>query len=279
MKENERLNQIVKNALAEDIGENGDVTTLLSISPKARSTADFLVKTEGVIAGLDIARVTFETYDPSLEFDLLIPDGHEVKRGDVAARVSGKTRSLLTAERVALNFLQRMSGIATLTRQYVKAIQPYPTIILDTRKTAPGLRALDKLAVKLGGGQNHRYNLSDAILIKDNHLASVRSLTQTLTRVFAGNSLNLPVEVEVENLDELRQALVFPVNRILLDNMSLDQMRKAVIIVANQVPLEASGNVNLANVKDIAATGVSHISIGALTHSVKVLDISLEIHD
>ncbi len=279
MKENERINQIVKNALAEDLGENGDVTTLLSISPEAKSTADFLVKTEGVIAGLDIVRITFEIFDSNLKFDLLVPDGSDVRSGDVAAVVSGKTRSLLTAERVALNFLQRMSGIATLTRQFVKAVQPYPAVILDTRKTVPGLRTLDRIAVRLGGGQNHRFNLSDAILIKDNHLAAVGTVTETLARVFTHNSLNLPVEVEIKNLNELHEAVFFPVNRILLDNMDLDQMREAVKIVAGRIPLEASGNVSLETIKDIAATGVTHISIGALTHSVKALDISLEIHD
>lgn len=279
MKETERINQIVRNALAEDLGENGDVTTLLAVSQKDEAIADFLVKTEGIIAGLDIARITFETFDSNLKFDLLIPDGEQVRSGDIAALISGKTRSLLTAERVALNFLQRMSGIATLTRQFVKAVQPYPVVILDTRKTVPGLRALDRIAVRLGGGQNHRFNLSDAILIKDNHIAAVGTVSETLARVFTHNSLNLPVEVEVKDLIELRQALSFPVNRILLDNMSLDQMREAVNVVAGRFPLEASGNVNLNTVRDIAATGVTHISIGALTHSVKALDISLEIHD
>lgn len=271
--------EIIRNALSEDLGKNGDITSLLTLSPDSVSVGDFLVKAEGVIAGLEIARLTFELLDPEIQFEILAADGTQVTVDQVVAEVSGRTKSLLSGERVALNFLQRMSGIATLTRQFVKAVSPYSTIILDTRKTAPGLRTLDKLAVKLGGGQNHRHNLSDAILVKDNHIAAVGTVSQTLARIFAGNSLNLPVEVEVKNLNELSEALTFPVDRILLDNMSLDQMREAVGIVAGRVPLEASGNVNLSRVKDIAATGVSHISIGALTHSVKALDISLEIHD
>lgn len=275
----QEIQKIIKNALAEDLGAEGDVTSLLSLSPDTTAASDFLVKTEGVIAGLEIARLTFEQLDPEIQFEILTADGSEVNAGQIVAKAFGRTRSLLSAERVALNFLQRMSGIATLTRQFVKAVAPYPTIILDTRKTVPGLRTLDKLAVRLGGGQNHRYNLCDAILIKDNHIAAVGTVTDTLTRVLTGNILDLPVEVEVRNLDELLEALAFSVNRILLDNMSLDQMREAVKIVAGRVDLEASGNVNLQTVKDIAATGVSHISIGALTHSVRALDISLEIHD
>jgi len=277
MVENERIRQIVKGALAEDIGINGDVTTDLCIPDWAESTAEFLVKSEGIVAGLNIARITFETFDPNIEFKLLIPDGTEVKKGDIPATVFGKTRSMLIAERVALNFLQRMSGIATLTHQFVKAVEPFSTIILDTRKTAPGLRPLDRIAVSAGGGQNHRYSLSDAILIKDNHIAAVGTVGATLEKILTANSLNLPVEVEVKNIEELTEALKFPVNRILLDNMSLETMREAVSITNGRVSLEASGNVNLQTVKNIAETGVTHISVGALTHSVKVMDISLEI--
>ncbi|QQG42124.1 MAG: carboxylating nicotinate-nucleotide diphosphorylase [Candidatus Woesebacteria bacterium] len=277
MIENEKIVQIVKGALAEDVGINGDVTTNLSIPEEARSTAELLVKSEGVIAGLNIARITFETFDPDIQFEHIIPDGTEVKKGDIPATIFGKTRSILTAERVALNFLQRMSGIATLTHQFVKAVEPYETIILDTRKTAPGLRLMDRIAVKAGGGQNHRYNLSDAILIKDNHIAAVGTIGATLEKVLTANSLNLPVEVEVKNIEELTEALKFPVNRILLDNMSLEKMREAVSITNGRVPLEASGNVNLQTVRSIAATGVTHISVGALTHSVKAMDVSLEI--
>ena len=277
MVENERIRQIVKGALAEDIGINGDVTTDLCIPDWAESTAEFLVKSEGIVAGLNIARITFETFDPNIEFKLLIPDGTEVKKGDIPATVFGKTRSMLIAERVALNFLQRMSGIATLTHQFVKAVEPFSTIILDTRKTAPGLRPLDRIAVSAGGGQNHRYSLSDAILIKDNHIAAVGTVGATLEKILTANSLNLPVEGEVKNIEELTEALKFPVNRILLDNMSLETMREAVSITNGRVSLEASGNVNLQTVKNIAETGVTHISVGALTHSVKVMDISLEI--
>lgn len=273
------IQKVIENALLEDIGPNGDVTSGLSLSPDAKSVGDFLTKNEGVIAGLEIARLVFDLLDPTIEFETLATDGSDIKSGQVVAVVGGRTRSLLAGERIALNFIQRMSGIATLTRQFVRTVAPYSTVILDTRKTAPGLRAIDKLAVKLGGGQNHRFSLSDAILIKDNHIAAVGTVSQTLARVLNHNHLNLPVEVEVKNLDELREALAFPVNRILLDNMSLDQMRAAVQITSGKVPLEASGNVTLQTVADIAATGVTHISIGALTHSVKALDISLEIHD
>lgn len=279
MIENEKYRQIVRTALAEDINELGDVTTNLTIPPEAESVADFLVKTGGVIAGLEIARITFEELDPNIKFNVFMEDGSEVKKGDIPASISGKTRKILLGERVALNFLQRMSGIATLTHRFVKEVEPYPTIILDTRKTVPGLRILDKRAVELGGGRNHRYNLSDAILIKDNHIAALGGIPETLENVLRGNVFNLPVEVEVKNIQELLEALKFPVARILLDNMDLGRMREAVRLTAGRVPLEASGNVDLQTVRQIAETGVTHISIGALTHSVKALDVSLEIRN
>ncbi len=277
MIEHEQIQTLVKNALAEDVGENGDVTSILTISEHARSAAEVLVKKEGVIAGLEVAKITFETVDPDVIFEFNKKDGEDVNSGEVAATLFGKTRSLLTAERVALNFLQRMSGIATLTRQFVKAVEPLPVAILDTRKTAPGLRPIDRIAVNLGGGVNHRYNLSSAILIKDNHIEAGGGVSETLEKVFTGNSLGLSVEVEVKNLAELSEALKFPVSRILLDNMDLATMKESVSLTAGRVPLEASGNVNLQTVRKIAETGVTHISIGALTHSVKALDISLEI--
>lgn len=277
MIEQEQIRQIVKNALAEDVTEVGDITSLLTIPESARSAADFLVKTGGVIAGLAVARITFEEVDPEIKFKTLIADGSRVAKGDIPARVIGSTRSILKGERVALNFLQRMSGIATVTRQYVKEVESLGTTILDTRKTVPGLRLLDKMAVRLGGGTNHRFSLSDAILIKDNHIEAVGGMSETLEHVFKNNTLNLPVEIEVKNLGELSQALRFPVARILLDNMSMGVMREAVKMTAGKVPLEASGNVNLTTVKRIAETGVTHVSIGALTHSVKALDISLEL--
>ncbi len=273
------IEQIIKAAIDEDLGSSGDITSLLSISPKAVTAGEFVIKQEGVIAGLDIARLTFEQIDPEVMFEILMADGNEVCKGEIVARVLGRTQSLLASERVALNFLQRMSGIATMTRQYVKIIEPYDCEILDTRKTAPGLRLMDRQAVKIGGGSNHRFNLSDAILIKDNHIAATGSVSKTLEKVFTNNQQNLPVEVEVKNLEELLEALEFPVNRILLDNMSCPEMAEAVKIVGGRVALEASGNVNLLTVREIAATGVTHISIGALTHSVKALDISLEIYE
>jgi nicotinate-nucleotide pyrophosphorylase (carboxylating) len=207
-----------------------------------------------------------------------LADGDPVEPGQLLATVAGPGRALLSGERTALNLLQRMSGIATLTRQYVDLVGGTRAVILDTRKTAPGLRALDKWAVRLGGGQNHRCGLYDMVLIKDNHIAAVGgSLTAAVRRVRACDPRQRAIEVEVTNPDELREALALEVNRIMLDNMSLSEMRAAVQITAGRVPLEASGNVSLENVAAVAATGVDYISVGALTHSVRALDISLEI--
>jgi nicotinate-nucleotide pyrophosphorylase (carboxylating) len=204
-------------------------------------------------------------------------DGDGVARGQVFATIHGPCRALLTGERVALNFLQRMSGIATLTRRFVEAVEGTRAVILDTRKTAPGLRLLDKWAVRLGGGQNHRIGLYDMALIKDNHIAAVGSITEAVKRVRALDERHRPIEVEVTSLEQLREALPLDVDRILLDNMSLDQMREAVRAANGKTPLEASGNVTLDNVAQVAATGVDFISVGALTHSVKALDISLDL--
>jgi nicotinate-nucleotide pyrophosphorylase (carboxylating) len=270
------LDAIVRLALAEDLGD-GDVTTLNTIPPDAAYAGDFLVKAPGVIAGLQVAQRVFVLLDRSVELHILAGDGDRVDRGDIVGVVTGPGRAILSGERVALNLLQRMSGIATATRRYVDAVAGTRAVILDTRKTAPGLRVLDKWAVRLGGGQNHRIGLYDMALIKDNHIAAVGSITEAVRRVREGDQRHRPIEVEVTNLDQLREALASAIDRILLDNMSHEMMRAAVEIAAGKIPLEASGNVTLDTVAAIAVTGVDFISVGALTHSVKALDVSLDL--
>jgi len=273
---NEDLYSIIQRALKEDIGD-GDVTTLCTIPPEAMLKGQFIAKEAGVIAGLEVAHLTFALLDERVHFTPFIADGDQVRVGQVFAEVNGPGRALLSGERVALNFLQRMSGIATLTRRFVEAVSGTSAVILDTRKTAPGLRLLDKWAVRLGGGQNHRFGLYDMVLIKDNHIAAVGSISETVARVRAYDARKRAIEVEVTTLDELREALTLKVDRILLDNMSLAEMREAVRLTGGRMPLEASGNVTLENVAAIAATGVDYISIGMLTHSVRALDISLSL--
>lgn len=289
------IDSIIANALAEDIGD-GDVTTLNTIPADAVLRGVFLAKEDGIVAGLEVVRRVFQQVDPAVEVEFTVADGERVEPRQVFGVIRGPGRALLTGERVALNFLQRMSGIATLTRRYVDAVAGTRAVILDTRKTAPGLRLLDKWAVRLGGGQNHRFGLYDMAMIKDNHIAAVGGITEAVRRVRAGDPRGRPIEVEVTTLEQLREALELPIDRILLDNMSLEQMREAVQIAAGRtpperttspsedwqswsgrIPLEASGNVNLDTVAAIAATGVDFISSGALTHSVRALDISLDI--
>ncbi|MFZ2489280.1 MAG: carboxylating nicotinate-nucleotide diphosphorylase [Anaerolineae bacterium] len=271
-----QVDAIIANALAEDIGD-GDVTTLNTIPADATLHGVFLAKETGIVAGLEVVRRVFQQVDPRVQVVFSVRDGNAVTRGQIIGEISGPGRALLTGERVALNLLQRMSGIATLTRRYVDAVAGTRAVILDTRKTAPGLRVLDKWAVRLGGGMNHRIGLYDMAMLKDNHIAAVGSITEAVRRVRAGDDRHRPIEVEVTTLTQLREALTLPIDRILLDNMSLEMMREAVEIAAGHIPLEASGNVNLQTVAAIAATGVDFISSGALTHSVKALDISLDI--
>lgn len=268
--------EAIRRALEEDIGA-GDVTTLCTIPAEARSSGCFLLKEGGVIAGLEVAREVYARLDPGIELEVLFPDGSGLEAGTVFARVQGPCQALLTGERTALNFMQRMSGIATQTRRFVQRVAHTKARILDTRKTAPGLRALDKWAVRLGGGVNHRYGLWDEVLIKDNHVAAVGSLREAVRRVREGDPRRRPIVVEVRTLEELREALELGVSRVLLDNMTLEQLRQAVGITAGRVPLEASGNVTLENVAQVAETGVDFISVGALTHSVQALDISLDL--
>ena len=270
--------QIIRRALDEDIGP-GDVTSQWTLPAELELEGKLLAKADGVVAGLAVAAAVFHLVDERVRFISLCQDGQRVRAGDVLAVVQGPARAVLGAERTALNFLQRMSGIATAARRYVDAVAGTRAVILDTRKTAPGLRVLDKWAVRLGGGQNHRFGLFDMVLIKDNHIAAAGGITQAVARVRAHNQAGLPVEVEVKSLAELEETLAIqpPLDRIMLDNMDLETMRRAVEMTAGRVPLEASGGVSLERVRAIAETGVDYISVGALTHSVTALDISLEV--
>lgn len=272
------IQRIIRQALAEDIGP-GDVTSAWTLPPALHLYGKMIAKAPGVVAGLEVARMVFQAVDERVDFQSRVADGSPVSHGDVLATVKGPGRSILSAERVALNFLQRMSGIATLTHRYVQAVCGTQAVILDTRKTAPGLRILDKMAVRLGGGQNHRFGLYDMVLIKDNHIAAAGSITAAVEAVRSHNRKGLPVEVEVKDLDELREALDLGVERILLDNMNPEQMRQAVALTAGRAKLEASGGITLDNVAAIARTGVDYISVGALTHSVQALDISLDVEE
>ena len=268
------ISDYVKRALEEDIGP-GDVTTDTIVPAGASLRGRIVAKQDGVVAGLEIAREVMLALSDRITFVAKTSDGSRVTRGTVLAEVEGPARALLTGERTALNFLGRMSGIATLTRQFVDAVSSTKATILDTRKTAPGLRLTDKLAVQLGGGQNHRTGLFDMVLIKDNHIDFAGSITAAVERVRASQT-KLEIEVETRSLDDVREALRLGVQRILLDNMSLETMREAVALCEGRAKLEASGNVTLANVLEVAGTGVDYISVGALTHSARVFDVSLE---
>lgn len=284
----QQVQPVVERALAEDSGGvdsgdsdsgDGDVTSLATIADGTPGSGRFLAKASGVIAGLDVAALTYRLVDESCQFCACVEAGSRVEAGTVVATAAGPARALLTAERVALNFLQRMSGIATITRRYVDAVAGTNAVILDTRKTAPGLRLLDKRAVALGGGQNHRFGLFDMVLIKDNHIAAAGGITPAVERVRAFDQKQRPIEVEVTNLAQLEEALALNVDRIMLDNMTNEQMAEAVRITAGRTPLEASGGVSLEAVAAVAATGVDFISVGALTHSVTALDISFDLKE
>jgi len=264
----------IRGALTEDIG-SGDVTTDSIVPAQAGMRGQIIAKQAGVIAGLDIAQAVYQTLDAQVDFQPQAAEGAWVENRAVLALVSGQTRSLLTAERTAMNFLGRMSGIATLTRQFVQAVAGTRAVILDTRKTAPGLRAVDKLAVRRGGGQNHRIGLYDMILIKDNHIDYAGSISEAVRRAREADR-GLQVEVEARTLEHVREALELQVERILLDNMTPEMMVEAVQLTAGRAKLEASGNVTLETVRRIAETGVDYISVGALTHSARVFDISFD---
>jgi nicotinate-nucleotide pyrophosphorylase (carboxylating) len=268
------LERIVHAALAEDVGA-GDVTTDATVAPDSVGSAELLAKEPGAICGLRVAEAVFRALDPDIRFEALVSDGDVVEAHAVVARVTGSQRAILTGERVALNFLGRLSGIATLTRRYVHAIDGTGAVVLDTRKTTPGLRALEKHAVSVGGGHNHRFGLDDAVLIKDNHIRAAGSLSAAVELVRA--STDLPVEVECDGIDQVAEALELDVDAILLDNMTLAELREAVALTGGRARLEASGGVNLDTIRAIAETGVDEISVGALTHSARSLDVSLEL--
>jgi nicotinate-nucleotide pyrophosphorylase (carboxylating) len=275
-----QIEGIIERALAEDLGK-GDVTTEVLIARDQRGTGFIVAKKEGILAGINVARQVFHRVDAQLKVEILLEDGARVKPGSKVAKVSGSIASILKAERVALNFLQRLSGIASETNRYVAAVEGLPVRIMDTRKTTPGLRSLEKHAVKAGGGENHRMSLGDGILIKDNHLAALRSRGLDIKEIIAKARQNtpqqLPVEVEVETVSEALEAVEAGADIIMLDNMSLEDMRKAVKSIHGRALVEASGGITLDNVRAVAETSVDFISIGALTHSARALDISLEL--
>ncbi len=275
----EQIDAIVDLALAEDLGQ-GDVTSEMLIPPELTGRATIAAKAAGILAGIEIAAKVFLRVDPAIEFSTVSKDGTVVRPGDKIAAVGGKVLSILKAERTALNFLQRLSGVASLTAKYVAETHGLETYIADTRKTTPGLRVLEKHAVSMGGGTNHRLHLGDGILIKDNHLAALRATGLSLKDIVARARKNAPrglkVEVEVTSIAEAKEATEAGADIIMLDNMSPDEMRQVVKSLKGKVKIEASGGINLANVRQAALTGVDFISIGALTHSPPALDISLE---
>ncbi|MGE5531315.1 MAG: carboxylating nicotinate-nucleotide diphosphorylase [Bacteroidota bacterium] len=270
------VSDLVARALAEDIG-HGDITTQLTIPADRMGRAVFLAKQAGVLSGLYVAEECFRQVDPSVQFETRKAEGEAFEVGDTLAVATGRAASLLGAERVSLNFLQRLCGIATLTREFVNRISDTPARIVDTRKTTPGLRLLEKAAVRAGGGNNHRFALYDGILLKDNHIAVAGGVSEAVAAARAGAPHTLKIEVEVTNLQELEEALASGADIVLLDNMSLEQLRQAVALGSGRVVLEASGGVNLDTVAEIAQTGVNLISVGALTHSASAIDISLQI--
>ena len=271
------IESAVAAALAEDLGLAGDITTDSVIAPEMTASGVFAARKPGTIAGLDLTAAAFRQLDPTTQLDIFVPDGSSVEAGAVVARVSGSARALLTGERVALNFLGRLSGIATLTRRYVDAVAGTRAHIVDTRKTTPGLRAFEKYAVRAGGGMNHRIGLFDAVLIKDNHIAVAGGIGQAIAAARARAGHMVKIEIEVDTLDQLREALQHRIDAVLLDNMTPAQLAEAVREVDGRVITEASGGVNLETVRAIAEAGVDLISIGALTHSAPVLDLGLDV--
>jgi len=270
------VEQAVATALEEDLGGVGDITTNAIIPPDAQGDASIIVRKPGVIAGLDLAAASFKSLDPDVRFTRIVEDGSKVEAGATIARIAGKTRALLTGERTALNFFGRLSGIATLTAGYVAAVEGTHAKIVETRKTTPGLRVLEKYAVRCGGGTNHRFGLYDAVLVKDNHIAAAGGLAEALNAVRTAVGHLVKIEVEVDTLDQLENVLRFPIDAVLLDNMDAGTLKRAIALVKGRVITEASGGVTLESVREIAKTGVDLISVGALTHSARSLDSSLE---
>lgn len=279
---NELEDRLIDLAFAEDIGD-GDHTTLCCIPEDAMGKSHLLIKEDGILAGVEIAKRVFAKFDPIMQVEVLINDGTPVKKGDIAMVVTAKVRSLLQTERLMLNIMQRMSGIATMTNKYVERLKGTKTHVLDTRKTTPGLRMLEKQAVKIGGGMNHRIGLFDMILLKDNHIDFCGGITNAITRCheyLKEKGLDLKIEIEVRNFDELAEAMnCGGINRIMLDNFSVADTKKAVDIVGGKFETESSGGITFDTIRDYAECGVDFISVGALTHSVKGLDMSFKACD
>ncbi len=273
------IDDLIKLAFAEDIGD-GDHTTLCCIPATEMGKSQLIIKEDGVLAGVEMARRVFKAFDPELKMTVFIEDGAEVKKGDIAFVVEGKVQSLLQTERLMLNIMQRMSGIATTTRKYVKRLEGTKTHVLDTRKTTPGMRMIEKEAVRIGGGMNHRIGLFDMILLKDNHVDFAGGISKAITRAqeyLKEKGKNLKIEIEVRNFDELEEALqTGGIDRIMLDNFSIENTKEAVRRVAGRVELESSGGITFDTLRDYAECGVDYISVGALTHSVKSLDMSFK---
>ena len=276
---NELEDRLIDLSFAEDIGD-GDHTTLCCIPDTAMGKSHLLIKEDGILAGVEVAKRVFARFDPTMQVEVLINDGAHVKKGDIAMVVTGKVRSLLQTERLMLNIMQRMSGIATMTAKYVERLKGTKTHVLDTRKTTPGMRMLEKQAVKIGGGMNHRIGLFDMILLKDNHIDFAGGIANAINRCheyLKEKGLDLKIEIEVRNFDELRQAKECGgINRIMLDNFSVEDTKKAVEIVAGKYETESSGGITFDTIRDYAECGVDFISVGALTHSVKGLDMSFK---
>lgn len=276
---NELEDRLIDLSFAEDIGD-GDHTTLCCIPDTAMGKSHLLIKEDGILAGVEVAKRVFARFDPTMQVEVLINDGAHVKKGDIAMVVTGKVRSLLQTERLMLNIMQRMSGIATMTAKYVERLKGTKTHVLDTRKTTPGMRMLEKQAVKIGGGMNHRIGLFDMILLKDNHVDFAGGIANAINRCheyLKEKGLDLKIEIEVRNFDELRQAMECGgINRIMLDNFSVEDTKKAVEILAGKYETESSGGITFDTIRDYAECGVDFISVGALTHSVKGLDMSFK---
>lgn len=276
---NELIDRLIDLSFAEDIGD-GDHTTLCCIPEDAMGKSHLLIKEDGILAGVEIAKEVFARFDPTMVVEVLINDGAKVHRGDIAMVVTGKVRSLLQTERLMLNIMQRMSGIATMTHSYVERIEGTGAHVLDTRKTTPGMRMLEKMAVKIGGGVNHRIGLFDMILLKDNHIDFAGGISNAINRCHAylkERNLDLKIEIEVRNFDELNQVLECGgVNRIMLDNFTVADTKKAVDLINHRYEVESSGNITLDTIRSYAEQGVDYVSVGALTHSVKGLDMSFK---
>ena len=273
------IDRLIDLSFAEDIGD-GDHTTLSSIPADAMGKSKLLIKEEGILAGIEIAKMVFHRFDPTMKVEVFIEDGTWVKPGDVAMIVEGKIQSLLQTERLMLNIMQRMSGIATMTNKYVRALEGTKTRVLDTRKTTPGMRVLEKMAVKMGGGENHRIGLFDMILLKDNHIDFVGGVAKAVTgakEYLKAKGKNIPIECEVRSLEDIKEVFAAGgVDRIMFDNFSVEQTREAVALVAGRCETESSGGITLETLRDYAETGVDFISVGALTHQIKSLDMSLK---